>query len=65
MNNVAERRNVLEAFSKRFPEYATGAGHPRFIRLIMRKGMGIMARIARIYEIEVEKITGVIQDIKV
>lgn len=65
VDDVQTRREVLEEFSKKFPEYASGVGHPWIVRLIMQKGMAIMARIARIYEFEVDKITGVIQDIKV
>lgn len=64
VDDTAERREVLEAFSRKFPELASGAGHPKFIKLLMAKGMGIMARIAKIYEVEVEEITGVFQDIK-
>ena len=55
---------MLEAFSRKFPELASGAGHPKIIKVIMARGMGIMARIAKIYEVEVEEITGVFQDIK-
>ncbi len=64
VGSTAKRREVLEEFSKKYPEYATGAGHPKVIRFIMQKGMGVMAMIARIYEFEVEEITGVFQDIK-
>lgn len=47
------------------PEYSSGIGHPWIVRLIMQKGMALMARLVLIYELEIEKITGVIQDIKV
>lgn len=64
VDDVSVRREVLEAFAKKFPELASGVGHPMIVKLIMKKGMGIMARVARIYEVEVEEITGVMQDIK-
>lgn len=64
VDDAAIRREVLEVFAGKFPELASGAGHPMIVRLIMKKGMGIMARVARIYEVEVEQITGVMQDIK-
>lgn len=64
VGDVATRREALEEFSKKYPELSSGAGHPKFIKLVITKGMGIMARFATIYEVEVEQITGVIQDIK-
>ncbi len=65
VDSISKRREVLEGFSKKYPEYATGAGHPWIVQLLMKKGMAIMAIVAKIYEFEVEEITGIIQDIKI
>ncbi len=58
------KRKVLEAFKEKYPELASGVGHPRVVKIIMKKGMSLMARFANILEFEVESMTGVFQDLK-
>lgn len=64
VKDVAKKREALELFSAKYPELASGVGHPLVVRFIMQKGMSVMARFAHIYEFEVESMTGVLQDIK-
>ncbi|MBI4972672.1 MAG: pyridoxamine 5'-phosphate oxidase family protein [Candidatus Omnitrophica bacterium] len=64
VTDVAKKREALELFCVKYPELASGVGHPRIVKFIMQKGMGVMARFAHIYEFEAEEMTGVIQDLK-
>ncbi|MFZ3072770.1 MAG: pyridoxamine 5'-phosphate oxidase family protein [Thermodesulfobacteriota bacterium] len=64
VTDVSEKRKALELFCAKYPELASGAGHPRIVKFIMQKGMSIMARFAHIYEFVPEEMTGVIQDLK-
>lgn len=58
VTNRSEKGAVMRTLAKKFPEYATGAGHNDEIRGIVETGFDALVDAVEVYRIDIDAITG-------
>jgi len=52
------KKNFLKALAEKYPYFAEGGDHPRFVIPIIKKGLTLMSSLISVYEIIPEEVTG-------